>query len=172
MDSVIDYCDQTDVNFRSFAFDDPRDHGFRWVDLKRFRLRAEPPADELVLRALMGDDHFADGYSGGGPNPAGGIHGPYRLARIASDSYEHVDAEAAIDEVDGWARQYGRLPASLAEALEEQVYAPIRKATGLFRLKDLGEAAFHDFVVHGEFHELVLIDRATNALTLVVAGDD
>ena len=169
---MIDYLDQTFINFRSFAFDDPRDHGFRWVDLKHFRLRAQPPADELVLRSLMGDDRFADGYSGGGANPAGGIHGPYRLGRITPASYEHVDAAAAIDEVDRWALQYGDLPASLVEALEQQVYAPIRSATGLYRLKDLGEDAFHDFVVHGEFHEIVIIDRAANAVTLVVAGDD
>lgn len=174
MDPVIEYRDQALVNFRPFAFDDPLDHGFRWVDLKRFRLSPESAAasEELVLRSLIGVGRFADGYAGGGTDPAGGIHGPYRLDRISPQSYEHIDAAAAIGVVDRWARQYGDLPAPLAEALEEQVYAAIRNATGLYRLKELGEDAFHDFVVHGEFYELVIIDRATRTLSLVVAGDD
>jgi hypothetical protein len=175
VDPLIDYRDQTFIDFRSFAFDDPLDHGFRWVDLKRFRLSPghSLPADELVLRSLVGAEQFADGYAGGGVDPVGGIHGPYRLGRIAPESYEHVDAAAAIDLIDGWARQYGdRLPTPLAEALEEKVYAPLRSATGVYRLKELGEDASHDFVVHGEFYELVAIDRATLTVSLVVAADD
>jgi hypothetical protein len=173
VDPVIEYRGQALINFRSFAFDDPRDHGFRWVDLKRFRLSPESAAsDELVLRSLIDVDQFADGYAGGGTDPAAGLHGPYQLGRISPQSYELVDASAAIGVVDRWARQYGGLPGPLAEALEEQVYAPIRNATGVYRLKELGEDAFREFVVHGEFYELVIIDRATSTLSLVVAADD
>jgi hypothetical protein len=35
VEPVIDYRDQTLINFRCFAFDDPLGHGFRWVDVKR-----------------------------------------------------------------------------------------------------------------------------------------
>lgn len=108
MAAVIDYRDGTVIDFRSFAFDDPRSHGFRWVDLKRFHLPAGPAADGSVLRALTVDEQFADDYAGG----------------------------------------------------------------GMWPVKDLGEDAFHDTVVHGEFHELVIIDRTTSTLSLVVAADD
>ncbi len=64
------------------------------------------------------------------------------------------------------------MPTPLAETFEEQLYAPIRNATSLYGLKELGEDEFHDFVVHGEFYELVVIDRASSTLSLVVAADD
>ena len=172
MEPVIAYLDKTFINFRSFAFDGPHDHGYRWVDIKRFRLSTAPPTDEFVLRFLISADQFADDYAGGGMESVGEIHGPYRLDRITPDSYEHLDATAAIGVLDGWARQHGSLPAPLAKALEEQLYAPIRTATGLYRLKELGEDEWHDFVVHGEFYELVVIDRARCTLSLVVAADD
>ena len=169
---MIDYLDQTFINFRSFAFDESDAHGFRWVDVKRFRLCAAPPADEFVLRLLIRAEQFADDYAGGGMEPVGEIHGPYRLDRITPDSYEHLDATAAVGVLDGWARQYGSLPAPLAKALEKQLYAPIRTATSLYRLKELGEDERHDFVVHGEFYELVVIDRTRCTLSLLVAADD
>jgi hypothetical protein len=172
VEPVIGYCSRTLINFRSFAFDDPLDHGFRWVDVKRFRLCPAPPVDELVLRSLIDDDQFADGYAGGGADPTGETHGPYQLGRITTDAYEHLDAAPAFSVIDDWARQYGSLPVPLAGALEAQLYAPIRDATSLYRLKDLDEGAFHDLVVHGEFYELVVIDRATSTLLLVVAADD
>lgn len=172
MEPVIAYLDKTFINLRSFAFDGPHAHGFRWVDIKRFRLSTAPPTDEFVLRFLISADQYADDYAGGGMEPVGEIHGPYQLGRITPDSYEHLDATAAIGVLDGWARQYGRLPAPLAKTLAEQLYAPIRIATSHYRLKELGEDAFHDVVVHGEFYELVVIDRASSTLSLVVAADD
>ena len=172
MEPVIAYLDKTFINFRSFAFDGPHDHGYRWVDIKRFRLSTAPPTDEFVLRFLISADQFADDYAGGGMESVGEIHGPYQLGRITPDSYEHLDATAAIGVLDGWARQYGSLPAPLAETFEEQLYAPIRNATSLYGLKEPGEDEFHDFVVHGEFYELVVIDRASSTLSLVVAADD
>lgn len=169
---MIEYLDKTFINFRSFAFDRPHAHGYRWVDIRRFQLSTAPSTDEFVLRHLIGADQFADDYAGGGIEPVGEIHGPYQLSRIAPDSYEHLDAAAAISMLDGWARRDGSLPAPLAESFEEQLYAPVRNATSLDRLKELGKDDLHDFVVHGEFYELVVVDRASNTLSLVVAADD
>ncbi|MFF4875105.1 hypothetical protein [Micromonospora sp. NPDC000668] len=43
----------------------------------------------------------------------------------------------------------------------------------MYRLRDLGRAAFHDWGgVHNDFHEFVLIDHANRTLVLIVAADD
>lgn len=173
MDPVIDFRDQKLINFRCFAFDEPLDHGFRWIAVKRFQVPASPCADTLILRSLIGEDQFADGYAGGGVDPTGEIHGPYRIRHITAEAYDRIEPAAAISRIEVWATQHGSLPEPLVDALEKQVYAPIRDATSLYRLNDLGRDSFHDWGgVHSEFHELVVIDRAECTLLLVVAADD
>lgn len=170
---MVGFREQRLVNFRNFAFADPLDHGFRWVDIKVFSLTAMPPADEIVLAALIVDERFADGYAGAGSDPTGSIHGPYRRSRISADSYERLDATSAIGIVDSWAREFGALPGELARTLEESVYARIRSACSCFRLRDLDATASHEWAgVHTHFHELVTVDRANGTLALIVAADD
>lgn len=173
VDPLIVFSEHTLIDFRHHSFIAPSHHGYRWIDVKRFHTRVEPPADGGLLRALIGDDQFADGYVGGGADPASGAHGPYRVDHITADAYEPVDVTAAVGEIDRWARQFGDLPRTLTDVLEEQVYTPIRQATSRYRLNELGPDALHDWAgIHTEFHELVVMDSDTNTLVLIVAADD
>ena len=170
---MISFRERRFINFRHFAFSDPRDHGRRWVDVKCFEVGALASGDESVLRALFGDKRFIDDYAGGGLDTAGQIHGPYQLGLITVDAYERIDAMAAISILDAWARQYGSVPADLDEALKNEVCALISSAGSCYRLKALGDGAFHDWGgVHTDFHELVAIDRVAGAVALIVAADD
>lgn len=172
MEQGLVYLDQVFVNFRDF-FKGSADHGFRWVDLKRFRLPPVAASDERLVNALIRHDQFRDDYAGGGVDPGGVRHGPYWLDRVTGDAYEPVDERTAIDELHVWARQYGDLPPTLDATLERDVYPPVRAATSRYRLKALGEDAHHDWgFVHDEFHELVVIDRDSTSMALLVAADD
>jgi hypothetical protein len=173
VEEVLDYRDQVFINFRDFAFEDPRDHGYRWVDLKRFGLASMACDDQRLLDALIRHAQFRDDYAGGGVDPMGILHGSYWLDRITTEAYEPVTETTAIGVLDSWARQYGELPRLLGEALEREVYALVRAARGRHRLRALGETAFHDWGwVHGDFHELVVVDRDAGSLALIVAADD
>jgi hypothetical protein len=180
---VIRFQDQALINFRHHAFTPPSHHGYRWIDIKRFRmpadplsagpLSADPLPDDRALHALIGDEQFADGYAGAGVDPTGTIHGPYQLAHVTADAYERLDAEAAVSVIDRWARQFGDLPGTLVDVLEEQVYAPIRRARVRYRLGKLDKSALHEWAgIHTEFHEFVIMDEARKALLVIVAADD
>ena len=172
MEHDLDYRDQVFINFRDFFGRSP-DHAFRWVDLKRFCLPRPAQSDTQILDALIGHDHFRDDYAGGGVDRVGTRHGPYWLDRISADAYEPVDETTATYLLDFWAGQYGELPQALKVALDRDVHALVRAATSRYCLKALGEGALHDWGgVHGEFHELVVIDRTTSSLALIVAADD
>lgn len=166
------YRDQVFINFRDFFGRSP-DHAFRWVDVKRFCLSPSEQSDTQVLDALIEHGHFRDDYAGGGVDPIGTRHGPYWLDRVSVDAYELVDETTTTCALDVWAGQYGKLPQALKVALERNVHSLLRAATSRYRLKDLGEDSLHDWGgVHGEFHELVVIDRSTGSLALIVAADD
>lgn len=172
MEHDLDHQDQVFINFRDFFRCSPG-HAFRWVDLKRFRLPRPARSDTHILDALIRHDHFRDDYAGGGVDPVGTRHGPYWLDRISADAYEPVDETTAAYTLDLWTGQYGELPRALKVALERDVHALVRGATSRYRLKDLGKGALHDWGgVHGEFYELVVIDRTTGSLALIVAADD
>lgn len=172
MKSPLTYQDTLFVNFRDFTFPEGSGHGFRWVDIKRFRLAVEPPADRDLLAALIARPEFRDLYDGSG------IwqdlrHGRWWVDRIGPEAYLPVDAEGAHGVVRSWADGLGPVPAALDERLEETVYGPARRASGRYVLGELPEDARHDYAqVHIEFHELVLVDRALGVLSLVVAADD
>ena len=180
MEPPIVFSEHTLINFRHHAFILPSHHGYRWIDVKRFLIAVEQPlTDGALLRALIDDEQFADGYVGGGADPAGGAHGPYQVDHITTDAYDAVDAAAAVGEIDRWARRFGELPGTLTAVLEDHVYTLIRRARSRYRLKELGPDALHDWAgVHTEFHELVVmgnpLDSGSDARTLVllVAADD
>ncbi|MEY9886995.1 hypothetical protein ABIA35_006729 [Catenulispora sp. MAP12-49] len=172
MTPLIDFADQALINFLEHDFVPPSHHGFRWINIKRFRIPAAP-ADERLLSTLIDDGQFEDGYIGGGADPGSGVHGPYHLGRITPAAYQAVDVDTAIGELDTWARQLGALPPTLADVLEEEVYAPIRRAGSRYRLAELGQDAMHDLgFIPAEFHEIVIVAPEVHLLTLIVAADD
>ncbi|MEV6973732.1 hypothetical protein [Kitasatospora sp. NPDC093806] len=170
----IDFIDRTFVNFRNHPFPDGTSHGYRWVDLKSFRFPQEGQTPDL-LTAVVAHEQFRDDYAGGGGgvDPDGSRHGPYRLSAVSSDKYQPVSRAEATSVLEAWAHQYGGLPDLLGAALKETLFAAVESAGRLYCLPDLGNDAFHDWGgVHGDFHEFIAIDDERQVLTLLVAADD
>ncbi|GAB1824599.1 TilS substrate-binding domain-containing protein [Herbidospora sp. RD11066] len=162
--------DQLFINFRDFGFDG---HAYRWVDIKRFGLSRPVAADEDLLKDLIGHEHYRDDYAGGGVEAGGERHGPYWLRNVGPDAFAAISETEASAVLRDWANRFGALPDPLAARLEREVHPLVRGATVRYRLQDLGVEAFHDWGgVHGEFHELVLLDRQAATLSLLVAADD
>lgn len=146
---------------------------YQWIHLKRFRLPAEEHDERAILGLLIAHEMYGDDYAGGEPGTDPTRHGPYWRDRITAASFGPSEATTSESHLRTWAEQDAELQDETQAELERELYAPLRAATAVYRLRDLGKAAFHDWGgVHNEFHELVLIDRATNLLTLVVAADD
>ncbi|MEV7535064.1 hypothetical protein [Streptomyces hydrogenans] len=161
------------VNFRHFAFAEPCAHGFRWLDVKRFRLAGACDDDRDLLAELIAHEQFRDDYAGGGVDPEGTRHGEYWLRCVTPGAYEPIDRERAARLLDAWAEQHGPVPRRLAEALRREAHDALATADSVHHLNGLGEDEYHDWAsVHGEFHELVLVDRKAGRLTLLVAADD
>ncbi|MFC5183847.1 hypothetical protein [Actinomadura harenae] len=166
------HLDSSFINFRDFDFGEGSLHGYRWVDGRHFRLPPEVPDDRAALAALISHPQFRDTYDGAGVQdwPR---HGRWWLDRITPDTYEAVDAAAVVDIIHSWANQHGNVPEPLASRLRREIYAPTRKATGRYLLRQLPEDAFHDYgPIHIDYLELVLIDRSAGTLDLLVAADD
>ncbi|MDJ0382384.1 hypothetical protein [Streptomyces sp. G-G2] len=129
-------------------------------------------ADRDVLAALIAHPQFRDTYDGAGVQewPR---HGQWWLDRITPDAYELVGAATAVHAIHSWANQHGGIPEALASRLHQEIYTPIRRATSTYLLVPLPEDAFHDYgPIHIDYHELVLINRPSATLTLLVAADD
>jgi hypothetical protein len=168
----IDFVGQSFVNFRHHAFSDAGAHGFRWVDLKTFRIRAAGRSADL-LAAVVAHEQFRDDYAGGGVDPDGSRHGPYWISEMSPGAYGQVGNAEAARVLRDWAVQHGALPRSLEALLDGGLFAVLASASRLYRLRDLGSSAFHDWGgVHGEFHEFIAIDDGQCLLTLLVAADD
>jgi hypothetical protein len=145
---------------------------FQWIDVQRFDLTASVD-DWDALALLIRDERYGCDYAGGDPGQDSDRHGPYWRERITPDAFDPTDVDTEERRLRGWAEQYAELTSSLRSDVEAALYAPLRAAGHVYRLRDLGEIAFHDWGgVHGCFHELVLIDRTAGTLTLVVAADD
>ncbi|MFF9645286.1 hypothetical protein [Kitasatospora aureofaciens] len=168
----IDFIDRTFVNFRDHPFSDGQGHGFRWVDLKAFRF-PQDSQDPDLLTAVVAHEQFRDDYAGGGVDPDGSRHGPYWLHAVKPDEYQSVSKVETALVLEEWANQYGCLPNSLEDALKETLLTAVESASRIYRLRDLGSGAFHDWGgVHRDFHEFVAIDDDRQVLTLLVAADD
>lgn len=166
------HLDSPFINFRDYKFAESSAHGYRWIDIKRFRLPSPAPEDRALLAALIAHPQFRDTYDGSGVQdwPR---HGQWRLDRITPEAYRPVDAAAAGTVIRSWADQHGPIPKALSQAVQEQVHTPINTATSTYLLGPLPDDARHDYgPIHIDFHELVLIDRPANSLTLLVAADD
>ncbi|MEV7086751.1 hypothetical protein AB0O07_12760 [Streptomyces sp. NPDC093085] len=160
------------INFRRYVTD-PKEHGFRWVDIKRFRSSVESVDDRGLLAALIGHEQFRDDYAGGGVLPDGRRHGPYWLRLITPDLFEPIARGKAAHTLREWVDPCWEVPTELEADLRREVFACLAGADGLYYLSELGEEAIHDWGrVHGSFHEFVLIDRSAWRITLIVAADD
>lgn len=170
--SALNFVGLTFVNFRDHPFADGHAHGFRWVDLKSFRF-PQGSQDSDLLAAVVAHEQFRDDYAGGGVDPEGTRHGPYWLRAVKPDDYHPVTRTQAAHLLTEWANQHGCLPGSLEDALEGTLFAVVNSASRLYRLRDLGRDAFHDWGgVHIDYLEFVAIDDGRRVLTLLVAADD
>jgi len=161
------------INFRDYKFQDPRSHGYRWVDIKHLRLPAESVGGRELLAALIGHEQFRNDYAGGGVLAEGSRHGPYWLRLVTPDVYEAVSREKSARVLWEWANQFGGVPTTLEADLQQEVFDRLAAADHIYYLRGLGDEAIHDWGrVHVDFHEFVLIDRSAGRITLLVAADD
>ncbi|MFD7071684.1 hypothetical protein ACFV97_31140 [Streptomyces sp. NPDC059913] len=109
MDSELAHGESVFINFRR-SMRDPKEHGFRWVDIKQLRFSAEPVDDEGLLAALIGHEQFRDDYAGGGVLPDGPRHGPYWLGSITPDLYAPISQEKAVQILRIGRRRSGTCP--------------------------------------------------------------
>ncbi|WP_225637152.1 hypothetical protein [Streptomyces solaniscabiei] len=172
MDNWLAHEGSAFINFRHYV-PDPKEHGFRWVDIKQFRFSAASVDDAELLDALIEHEQFRDDYAGGGVLPEGTRHGPYWLRLIAPGLYGLTSQQKTLQFLREWVNPLGDAPTELATALQREVFDRVAAAGGIYYLSELGDEAIHDWGrVHEHFHEFVLIDRAAGQLALVVAADD
>ncbi|WP_394614475.1 hypothetical protein JNUCC0626_31935 [Lentzea sp. JNUCC 0626] len=144
-----------------------KDGSYEWVYIDHYDLPAVD--DQRALVAMIEHERFGHDYAGGDPGEDTTRHGPYWRDRISVDSYELVEAAAAEAELRAWATGVPH-PDWVFDAMEG-VYRQLHAADRVYRLRDLGEQAQHDWGgVLFEFSEFVLIGAGT--LTVVVAGLD
>ncbi|MGW4629454.1 hypothetical protein [Streptomyces rubiginosohelvolus] len=172
MENGLAHEDSVFINFRRYVRDS-KEHGYRWVDIKRLRFSAESVDDRELLAALVGHEQFRDDYAGGGVLPDGPRHGPYWLRLITPDLYESISQEKAVQILREWVDPLWDVPTALETDLQREVFARVAAADGIYCLRELGDEAIHDWGrVHDSFHEFVLVDRAAGQVTLIVAADD
>lgn len=172
MDNALTHEASFFINFRRYA-PDPKEHGFRWVDIKKLHFSAESVDDRGLLAALIGHEQFRDDYAGGGVLPDGPRHGPYWLRLITTELYEPISQEQAVQILREWVGPLWDVPTELEADLQRDVFARLAAADGIYYLSELGDEAIHDMGrVHDYFHEFVLIDRSALQIILIVAADD
>jgi hypothetical protein len=172
MDNGLAHESSAFINFRHHVAD-PKEHGYRWVDIKQFRFSVESLDDRGLLAALIGHEQFRNDYAGGGVLSDGSRHGPYWLRLVTPGRYEPLSQEQAVRILREWVDPLWDPPAGLEAALRREVFDRLAAADGIYYLGELGEEAIHDWGrVHDCFHELVLVDRSAGQLSLVVAADD
>lgn len=150
-----------------------RNRTFQWVHIKRFQLPAGHADDGSVLSLLIAHDRYGDDYASGECSDNPDRHGPYWRDRVTVAAFGQTEAGVEDACLCTWAEEHAEFDTHLRDELERQVFQPIAQATRIYRLADLGKDAFHDWGgVLGPFHELVLIDRVSGVLSLIVASDD
>ncbi|GAA3249808.1 hypothetical protein GCM10010532_096170 [Dactylosporangium siamense] len=150
-----------------------KNNTFQWVGIQRFRLPGPTVNDTSVLAMLISHELYGDDHAGGTPGDNPERHGPYWRDRITPGCFDLTDAGGEERLLRAWAEQHAPLPEHLHADLGRDLYQPLRAAKRVYRLRDLGPAAYHDWGgVQTEFHELALIDHTDETLTVVVAADD
>ncbi|GAA2389006.1 hypothetical protein [Dactylosporangium salmoneum] len=150
-----------------------KNNSFQWVDIQRFQLPRPAVDDTTVLAMLISHELYGDDHAGGAPGDNPERHGPYWRDRITPEAFDLTNASVDEPLLRAWAERNVTLTEPLHTALDRELYKPLRAADRMYRLRDLGPDAFHDWGgVHTEFHELALLDHAAETLTVVVAADD
>jgi hypothetical protein len=147
----------------------------QWVSIKLFTLSEHSIDEHTALSLLLRHARYRDSYAGTADEDMKTLHGPYRLDAIHPDSFIRVDAADAEGRLRTWAEQDVPLDDSTRQQLERELYPRLRTATSCYQLAELGDESQHDWgwvVGFTGFQEVVLIDRRTRSLALVVASDD
>lgn len=152
-----------------------RNHTYQWVSIKLFSL-PDDADDHDVLALLIRHVRYRDSYGGTGDKDMETIHGPYWLYAITPEVFSPVSAFDAETLIRTWAEYAAPLSDGCRHEMESELYPRIRGATSRYQLPDLRDIAQHEWgssvgAITG-FFELVLIDRRTKSVTLVVASDD
>jgi hypothetical protein len=159
------YQDEVFINFRTTR---------QWVSIKLFAL--PPDADDQTVLALpIRHVRYRDSYAAPEFKDAKTIHGPYWLDAINAGLFAAVSAADAETLIRTWATYTEPPPGDVRVALEREAYQRIREATNCYQLPDMRETAQHDwgYVVGSDgFYELVLINRHSSSVALLVASDD
>jgi len=163
MDDGLAHEGSTFINFRHYV-PDPKEHGYRWVDIKQFHFAAGTLDDRGLLSALIEHEQFRDDYAGGGVLPDGPRHGPYWLGLITPDLYQPISQEKAVQILREWEDPLWEPPTKLEADLQRELFDRLAAAGAIYYLGELGHEANHDWGrVHDQFHEFVLIDRSAGA---------
>jgi hypothetical protein len=148
-----------------------------WIDVKHFALRPSTCPAGDALAGLLAHVRFRDTYAAKDSHEDNSvsIHGPFELASIGVESYESISSDAARETLRSFVTLYGA-PAVHTDRLATMDAATARTldaADEIFRVRDLGEAAHHEWGwVVRDFTELVAIDRTEGRLSLIVAAQD
>lgn len=128
------------------------------------------------MRSLVAHDRFRDNYATATSHDDGGeLHGPYELGAVDATSYETVDLGDVVVTFAKFAALYCNADEAVAQLrlFDSEVLPLIDKSTAFFRLRDLGEAAQHDWGwVLEHFTEVVAVGGLQGTVTLVVAAED
>jgi hypothetical protein len=162
-----------------------KDGSWRWVNVKRFHVTG-PGADRELLGALITNPSYRDYYTSPDSETPDPVHGPYELSRISIDLFVPLNKTETLEALRAWTREWAypdRCDASWPWDIESPapsidgdatiVRNLVAAAATRYRLADLGPDAHHGLGwVLGEFLELVLVNRANDQLSLVVASRD
>jgi hypothetical protein len=153
------------------------DGAYDWIDVKRYGVMPPEVDTQTALGLLLLDASYRDHYAAPSDYDQGehSLHGPYRVEAIAPADFE----EASVDHVRAALHDFARRYSEDDEATErlrkvaEQIDPLLVGASRAVRLRELGEAALHDWGwVLDDFIEFVVINDDEAELLLIVAGED
>ncbi|MGW8483713.1 hypothetical protein ACWGJP_11280 [Microbacterium sp. NPDC055903] len=166
--NVLTHQRSTFVNFREIGAD------FRWIDAQQYTLRAAA-IDQELLAALVTDVRYDYSYAeprSERPKPGAGIHGPYRLEAISSESFKPVSRADAVRRLEAW---YHGVPEHFAMTVTRLIDELLPRDWALYELPDTRSENSHEWgnvIGVDGFHEFVAISPDRTCINLVVAGDD
>jgi hypothetical protein len=143
---------------------------WHWAIVKTFSIDGDLD-DGALLRGLLAHPEYRDELWSGRITDKP-IHGPYNLVRITPDVFAAISRDGAVASFRRWVDE----AASGAHDVEgdpDAIVASISASDTIYQLKDLGARANHHFGwILYDFIELVLIQRTTSQLHLVVGAGD
>lgn len=156
---------------------------FAWISVVEFGIEGEADDDEL-LSALLEQPGADDAYPFYDPSRPvrahdDGVHGPYRLAAVTSDTFLRLDSRAARDRLVRWVEAYEPTVARSPEftSLAVDAFGEGSAAYALPSFDDMPEIDRDELwstVLGNEtgYEEIVTISPTRDKLTLIVASDD